>query len=112
MKDAKKVLVNRCFGDNCPQNTDPKREQKIKEVLSDNAQRRRANKEIDYLLTRFRGKRLIQILPAIKRQVIKGDFPKYILDVALERVERKHHELGSEDAIFLAQFKASLEKSE
>ena len=112
MKDAKKVQGNRCFGDNCPQDSGSKREQKIKEVLSGNAQRRRANKGIDSLLKDNPGKRIIDLLPSIRRAVIKLDLSPIVLTVALERVERNQYELGSKDAIFLAQFKASLEKSE
>ena len=106
MNETKKVQVNRCFDDKCPQNTDPKGEQKVKDVLLTAVQRRRANKEIDCLLKQFRGRRIIDLLP-----VIKFRFPD-ILVVALERVEGKQYELGSKDAIFLAKFKADLEKSE
>jgi len=77
-----------------------------KKTLTDADQRKRANRGIDSLLEQFSGQRIIDLL-----LVIKLRYPD-ILTVALERVERKQYELGSEDAIFLAQFKESLEKSE
>jgi len=79
-------------------------EERIKEVILAATQRRRANKEIDCILKQFRGKRIIDLLPVIKRR-----FSRNVLTVALERVERKRYELGNKDAIFLAEFKASLE---
>lgn len=70
-------------------------------------QRRQANKGIDGLLKEHRGKRIIDLLPMIKRR-----FPGIILKVALERVERRQDELNIEDAMFLANFKQSLAKNE
>ncbi|MBI3337634.1 MAG: hypothetical protein HY005_03405 [Candidatus Staskawiczbacteria bacterium] len=74
--------------------------------MNETEQRKKANKEIDCLLKQYLGKRIIDLLPVIKRR-----FPNF-LAVALERAERKRYEVGSEDAIFLAEFKASLEKPE
>lgn len=87
------------------------KEQKIKEILLTAAQRRRANKAIDRLLTlpQFRGRGIVGILEAMKRQVKKGDLSRYVLTVALDRAKRQKHEVGSKDAIFLAQFEDSLE---
>lgn len=102
MGKAKEFQDNRRFKDIDEQ----ARGQKIKEAFLTAQKRRRANKEIDSLLKQFRGKRIIDLLPVIRHR-----FPG-ILEVALERVERKQYEIGSEDAIFLAKFKASLEKSE
>ena len=115
MDETKNVQVNRCFGGDYPKNPEQQkqREQKIKEVLSAAVQRKRANKEIDWLRERFHHKKtILELLPAIKRQCDKGQYSPMVLTVALERVERKSYELGSKDAIFLAEFKASLEKSE
>lgn len=85
-----------------PQKTNPKGEQKTKEVLSETVQRKRANKLIDELLRQHRGKRIIDILPAIKK-----NFPS-ALAVALERVERRKDDLSGSDLIFLANFKLTL----
>lgn len=106
MKKPKEVRINRCFGGNCPKNSEQQGEQKIKEVLSAATQRDRANKGIDSLLKQFPGKRIIDLL-----RLIKLRFPN-ILSVALEIVERKQYEIGSKDAIFLAEFKASLREPE
>lgn len=111
MNKTKKTLTNRCFGGNSskppkqqPNDKQKRKEQKIKEVLSSVAQRNKANKEIDCLLKQFHGKRrIIDLL-----LVIELRFSRNVLTVALETAERIHHE----DAIFLAEFRAKLEKSE
>ena len=108
MNEIERIRVNRCFGSNCPQNLEQQKqkEQKIKEVLTDAVRRKRANREIDALLKQFRGKRIIDLLRVIKLRIPNS------LTVALERVERKQYKIGSKDAIFLAEFKASLDKAE
>ena len=107
MHKVKGVQVHRGSDGDCPKNPAKKREQEIKEALLTAKERRRANKAIDSLLEQFRGKRIIDLLLVIRRR-----FSKIVLTVALERVERRQDELGDEDAIFLAVFKDSLEKSE
>lgn len=108
MNEAQETTrTNRCFGGHCPQNPKQQREQKIKEVLLTATERRRANKEINNLLSRFYGKSLIKLLPVIKRR-----YSRSILNVALERIEGRRHGLEIEDVIFLEEFKASLEKPE
>jgi len=108
MNEAREAhLTNRCFGTDCSQKINQQREQKVKEVLITAKERRRANKEIDHLLSRFRGKSLIKLLPVIKLR-----YSRSILAVALERVEGKRNGLAIEDAIFLEEFKTSLEKTE
>ncbi len=68
-------------------------------------ERKRANKEINSLLKRFQGKGIIDLLPVIKLR-----FPKYILQAAIERLERK--KLKIEDKMFLVEFKESLNNNE
>ena len=108
MKEAQKsrtLPVNRCFGGQCPQNTEQPKEQKIKEVLITAKDRRRANKEIDFLLRQFHSKKSIfDLLPAMKQR----GYPLYIIRVALERVEGRRHELRIEQRMELEAFKASL----
>lgn len=111
MEKAQKLRVNRCFGDSCHQNPKEQREQKIKEVLSDASQRRRANKEISQLLKMFHGRRkLRELLWAMKQR----GYPDYVLTVAIERVEaeRKRNELTVEEVVDFEEFKTSLEKPE
>lgn len=107
MNKAQRFQVNRCFGSHCSKDSNQQREQKIKEVLLTATERRRANKEIDNLLSRFHGKSLIKLLPVIKRR-----YSRSILNVALERVEGRKHGLEIEDVVFLEEFKASLGKPE
>lgn len=105
MKGVKKLPpVNRCFGNSCPQKPEKEREQQIRDALESAAKRRLANKQIDILLSQFRGKQIIDLLPLIKFR-----YP-HILAVALARIERKKYEPGSKDAIFLAEFKRSLDR--
>ena len=66
-------------------------------------QKRRANREIDYLLRKLRPKRIIDLLPVIKRRCSRE-----VLAVALERVERIKDKLKMDDLMFLVNFKASL----
>ena len=109
MEKAQEFRVNRCFGGNCPQNPRQKKEQKIKEVLSDAHQRRRANQEISHLLKMFHGRRKLRdLLWAMKQR----GYPDYVLAMAIERVEaqRKRNELTVEEVMDLEEFKASLEK--
>jgi len=103
-----RVPVNRCFGGNCPPKPSQKKEQKIKEVLLDASQRRRANKEICHLLKIFHGTRkLRELLRAMKQR----GYPDYVLKVAIERVEaeRKRNELTFEEIRDFEEFKASLD---
>lgn len=107
MNKARQVPINRCFGADCPKNTKQQKEEELKELLITAVERRRANKEIDFLLQRFHGRKsILDLLPAMKQR----GFPPYVLRVALERVEGKRHGLEIEDVIFLEKFKASLAK--
>ncbi len=105
MNEVNKIPVNRCFGANCQ--SDQQREDKVKQILSDAVQRRRANQVIDNLLGQFKGKSILQLLPVIKRRCARS-----VLDVAIERVERRKNALKITDQIFLAQFKANLDNPE
>jgi hypothetical protein len=102
--NAQHESASKRFGGIVPQRTNPQKEQKIKEVLSEAQNRKRANKALDHLLEQFPRKRIIDILPAIKK-----NFPS-IVAVALERVERRTDALSPEDLIFLANFKRELEQ--
>jgi len=109
MNEAQRFQVNRCFGGHCPKDSNRQREQKIKEVLLTAVERRRANKEINFLLRQFHGRKSIfDILPAMKQR----GYPLYIIRVALERVEGRRNELRIEQQMELEVFKASLEKPE
>ena len=105
-KASQSVPVNRCFGDNC-QDSERQKERKIKEILSAAAERRKANKEIDCLLRRFQGKKILDLLPVIKLR-----FPGYVLRVAIERVERRKDDLRMHDLVFFEGFKASLKEQQ
>lgn len=102
-KEAQKSPASRCFSGNCPKEPRKEREEQIKELLLTAAQRRRANKEIDFLLRRFSGKRIVDLLPAILRRCSKD-----ALEVAIERVERRKDDLSRDDVVFFEQFKSSL----
>jgi hypothetical protein len=99
MKEEIVKPANRCFG-NCPQ----VEEQKIKDVLTSAKQHKKHNKEINILLAQFRGKGIIDLLPMIGRR-----YP-HLLEIALERAERRYNVPGSNEALYLAQFKMELKK--
>ena len=101
MKKARGKPVSRFFDP-------PKKpkEEKIKEVLSEAAQKDRANKEIKALHNQFRGKRLIDLLPVIKRRC-----SRYVVEIAVERIERKKDELNPTDRIYFEGFKQELEQN-
>ncbi len=74
--------------------------------FSDTQKRKRANKEIKMLISQFKGRySLLDCLPVIKRR-----YPSYVLDVALERVERQRerNELSMERVHEFERFKESL----
>ncbi|MBI3631816.1 MAG: hypothetical protein HY219_03065 [Candidatus Staskawiczbacteria bacterium] len=113
MNETKKIQTNRCFVNSSletpkqqPDDRQKRKEQKIKEAISSATQRKKIHKQIDLLLEMWRGKRIIDLLPVIKLR-----YP-HLLDVALERAKKKQYEIGSKDAIFLAEFEASLKKPE
>jgi hypothetical protein len=107
MNEVKQTPVNRCFGASCPKNAEQQKKEGIKELLITAAERRRANKEIDYLLQRFHGRKsILDLLPAMKQR----DFPLYVIRVAVERVERRRNGLSIEELMELEAFKASLAK--
>ena len=66
-------------------------------------QRKSANQQIGFLLREFPGKRIIDLLPWIKRCCLET-----VLAVALERVERRKDDLPIDDQVFLEGFKRSL----
>ncbi len=93
-----KVPVNWCFGSQQAPNPEQQKEQKIKEVLIAAKDRRRANREIDFLLRQFHGRKSIfDLLPAMKQR----GYPLYVIKVALERVERKRDGLSVEQQMEL-----------
>ena len=99
----RETVANRCFGGKCP--PDKPKDKIIKKVLTDASRRRRANREIDALLKQFKGRRIIDLLPAIERRCSTD-----VLKVAVERVERRRDELSLEDLMFFEGFKASLKE--
>lgn len=111
MNEAQETTrTNRCFGGkNCPQSSkQQQRTEKIKEVLTDAVKRKRANKELNSLLSQFHGRKSIfQLLPVIKRRCLPA-----VLALALERVEGRRDALSMEDLVFFEAFKASLKQSE
>ena len=108
MHEAKKVQVSQHFGGNCPKNPERQREQKIKEVLTDAVQRKRANKEINVLREQFHYKKsILDLLEVIKRRC-----SPMALVVAIERVERRRDVFTMDDLVFFEKFKTSLEKTE
>lgn len=66
-KEAQRQPVNRCFGDNC--SPDPKkREELLKELLKNAAERRREESYIDSLLRQFHGRYdPVDLLPLVAR---------------------------------------------
>lgn len=79
-------------------------EEKIKEVLSEAAKRKRANKVINNLLKQFKGKSLIQILPALSRH----SSPE-VVRVAIERIRNnKTRKPTPGDLAFLREIEESL----
>jgi len=66
-------------------------------------QRKSANRQIDFLLNEFPGKRIIDLLP-----VIRSRYPETVLSVAIERVERRQDALPIDDQVFFAKFMQSL----
>lgn len=116
MKVQKKPVVNRCFGDkNCPRGQEQQKEKKIKRILlattaaeRKKAERKRAERVLNDLLRQFHGKKGIdQLLPVIKLR-----YPPAVLQLAIERVERKQDELSWERRVDFELFKASLQQSE
>ena len=82
------------------------RKEEIKNILPGNKERRRANEEISYLLLQFKGRySILDCLGLIKRR-----YSPYVLEVALERVERKkeRNELSMEEVVEFERFKQSL----
>lgn len=80
-------------------------EQKVKAILLDAHQRKRANKEIDALLKMFHGRKTIrELLPAMKQR----GYPRYIIEVAMERAERRIENDDVLGKMELAVFRASL----
>lgn len=104
MKEAQQSPVNRCFGSKCSKN--PKsREEQIEELLKEAALRKKANRELDFLLRQFHGRKsILQLLPVIKLRC-----SDVVLALALERVERRRNGLAIDDLVFLETFKKSLQ---
>jgi len=108
MEKAQKNPVNRCFGSNCPQKPQQQRKEQIEDLLKEAAQRKKANKELDFLLRQFHGRKsILQLLPVIKLRC-----SDVVLAVALERVERRRNGLAIDDLVFLETFKKSLQNKQ
>ncbi len=98
--------VNRCFGGHCSQNPTQQSQKRVKEMLFTAAEKRRAKKELDYLLLSFHGRKsILQLLPAIKHRCSRA-----ALALAIERVEVRKDGLKMEDQVYFEGFKASLKE--
>ncbi|MDD2732176.1 MAG: hypothetical protein PHI53_03205 [Candidatus Pacebacteria bacterium] len=101
------VLNNPCLSRNNPSNHNlsPKeKEERVKKILSEAAERKRINKVIDSFLRQFRGKSLIQILPVLEKHCSIE-----IVELAVERIEKNQRKkLTIEDMAFLKEVKARL----
>lgn len=83
-------------------------EEKVKSLLIEAGQRKRAAKEINFFLKNFKGKSLIQLLPVLLRRSNRTT-----VLVALERIERNQKkELSHEDHVFLKEIRDQLEESD
>jgi hypothetical protein len=69
-------------------------------------QKKMADKLIKQLLGEHQGKRIVDLL-----RVIQYRYPKYVLTVAMERVERKKDDLPLADQVYFGGFKQSLGKA-
>jgi hypothetical protein len=107
-KRGKKLILGDDVKKNNPKNQPPvnKKKEQEKAVVSEAAERKRANREIDHILVQFHGKKsLIQVLPVLVRRCTKA-----AVKVALERIEKRWDTLSHDDKIFVLQIKDSLEK--
>jgi hypothetical protein len=96
--------VNRCFADNSPPQNPKKREEQIKDLLTEQQRRKRAERELASMLKQFAGKKsLLQLLPAIQRRCSKD-----ALLLAVERIERKKDDLSIDDRIYFEGFKTTI----
>jgi hypothetical protein len=102
MNQAQRNPANRCFGG---QTAAKQREDEVKRLLAEAQERKNAEKQLKNLLLQFRGKKsLLHLLPVIKLR-----WPKSVLTLAIERIERKKDALSIDDLVFFENFKAELQ---
>lgn len=102
MNQAQRNLANRCFGE---QTAAKQREDEVKRLLAEAQERKNAEKQLKNLLLQFKGKKsLLHLLPVIKLR-----WPKAVLTLAIERIERKKDALSIDDLVFFENFKAELQ---
>jgi len=102
MSSVQRSSANRCFTNQT--NFSQGKERKIKEVFSEAIARKRANREIDFLIGMFHHKKtILQLLPAIAARCSKA-----ALVVAIARIEINLRKLSIEDQAYFERFKASL----
>jgi len=83
-----------------------RKEEEVKKLLFDEGKRKIANKEIRNLLSQFKNR--YSILDCL--EVIRRRYPSYVLEAAIERVERKkkRNELSWDEIVYFEKFKKSL----
>jgi len=98
-----KKSINQVFADK--KSSQPKkREEKIKELLTEQQRKRRTERELASMLEHFRGKKsLLQLLPVIQKKCSRD-----ALLLAVERIERKKNDLPIEDRIYFEGFKSTI----
>jgi len=117
MEEVKKCPVNRCFGNNCPKDSKKEKGEALKAALKKAAEEekrkpavKRAHEEINSCLRLSNGS-LIRILPLVVNRVVDGRYPRFVLEVLLERIRRNQWDkLSPEDQCLVIQTEASLGK--
>lgn len=86
MNKAKKLPVNRCFGQNSQ--SDQQRQDKVKEVLTAASQRKLAQRAIN-CLREERGCSLVDLLTMVGFWARSGRISLYVFEYLVERVEQQ-----------------------
>jgi hypothetical protein len=101
MNKAQRNPANRCFNN---QTAAKQQEDEVKRLLAEANERKNAEKQLKNLMLQFKGKKsLLHLLPVIKLR-----WPKAVLTLAIERIERKKDALAIDDLVFFENFKAGL----
>jgi hypothetical protein len=102
MNQAQRNPANRCFDSKMAAK---QQEDQVKRLLAEAQERKNAEKQLKNLLMQFKGKKsLLHLLPVIKLR-----WPKAVLTLAIERIERKKDALPIDDLVFFENFKAELQ---
>jgi hypothetical protein len=115
MKEVTQGPVNRCFGANCPKNPAEGKDEAVKAVLknaADKLARKRAEATINDLKQMCKGS-LIKLLPVVLRRVVQKEYSRLVLEILLERIRRNQWDkLSHEDQYLVIQTEASLKQKE